>query len=74
MVGTGVLGMLHLHKEEFQALAKHAHIGRDKVKLVIWPPGYMTTSRVSEVRVIQATGMGHAGPEQGRSSPYSYTR
>jgi hypothetical protein len=39
--------MLHLHKEEFQVLA----VGRREVKLVIWPSGYVTISRVMKVGV-----------------------
>lgn len=42
--------MLHLH-EEFQVLAGQVLIGREAVNPVIWPPGYVTTSRVVEVCV-----------------------
>jgi hypothetical protein len=47
LTGGEVLGMLHLHKEEFQVLA----VGRREVKLVIWPSGYVTISRVMKVGV-----------------------
>lgn len=43
--GCWVLGMLHLHGEEFQMLAGHVFIERKKVKPVIWPPGYMAPSQ-----------------------------
>jgi hypothetical protein len=49
-----VLGMLHLHGEQFQILLGHVLIGREEDKSVIWPPAYVTNSRVEEVRVIQA--------------------
>lgn len=42
--------MLHLH-EEFRVLAAQVLIGREAVKPVIWPLGYVTTSRVVEVCV-----------------------
>jgi hypothetical protein len=45
LVDTKVLEMLYLHGEEFQMLAGHVFIRREKVKPVIWPLGYVTTSR-----------------------------
>lgn len=41
--------MLHLHKGELQVLVGHVLTGREEVKAVIWPPGYVT-SGVAEVR------------------------
>lgn len=35
LAGTEVLGMPHLHEEEFQELAGHVFIGREEVKPVI---------------------------------------
>jgi hypothetical protein len=35
-------------------LAAHIFIGKEEVKPAIWPPGSATTSKVAEVRVIQA--------------------
>ena len=37
--------MFHLHEEEFQVLAGCVLIGREEVKPVTWPLGYVTTSR-----------------------------
>lgn len=51
MAGAEVLGILHLHGEEFQELAAHDFIGRKEGKSVIWPPGYTTASRVAEVGI-----------------------
>lgn len=42
--------MLHLHEEEFQVLAGPVLKRREEVKL-IWPPGYVTTSRETGVGV-----------------------
>lgn len=63
--------MLHLH-EEFQVLTiTPVLIGREAVKAVIWPPGYVITSRVAEVCVglYRLCAPGHAGPEQGEKVP-----
>ena len=46
--------MLHLHEEEFQVLAGHDLIRREEV----WPPSYVTASRVAEVRVIRLICVG----------------
>jgi hypothetical protein len=35
-------------------LAGHGLIGREEVKPVIWPLGFLTTSRVAEVGVAEA--------------------
>lgn len=40
LASAKVLGTLHF-REEFQVLTKHAIIGREEVKPVIWPPGYI---------------------------------
>jgi len=53
--GAKVLRMLQLHEEKSQVLVGHVLVGREEVKPVIWPPGYMTASRVSEVGLMQAT-------------------
>ena len=52
MAGAEVLGMLHLHEKEFQVLPGHVFIGKEEVKPGMWPPGYMTISRVAEVGII----------------------
>ena len=46
LAGAVVLGMLHLHEEEFHVLAGHVQqsIGRKGIKPGLWPPGYMTGS------------------------------
>ena len=44
-----VLGMLHLHKEEFQLLARSMHIVTEEDKTKIWLPDNMTTARLIEV-------------------------
>lgn len=44
MAGAEVLGMPHLPEEEFQVLAGHILIGREEVKPVIWPLGYLKGS------------------------------
>ena len=49
-----VLEMPPLHEEEFQVLAGHVLTGKEEVKPVIWPPGYVTISRVAEVGVCKA--------------------
>lgn len=51
-----LLGMLHLHEEEFQAFAGCVLIGREEVKPIIWPPGYVTTSSRAEVGVVLQAG------------------
>ena len=66
---AGVLGMLHLHEEEFQVLAGYVLIGREEVKPIIWPPGYMTISRVVEVGVVRLMCAGTCRSRQGGSSP-----
>lgn len=48
-----MLGTLHLHEEEFRVLVGHLLIERKEVKLVIWPSGYMTSSKEAEVGVYQ---------------------
>ena len=70
LTGTKVLGTLHLH-EEFQVLTWQLLIWREEVKPVIWPSGYMTTSRVAEVRVVQARCAPNAGTEQEGKQSYS---
>ena len=40
-----MLGMLHLHEEGSHVLSRHILLGREEVKPVIWPSGYMTPSR-----------------------------
>jgi hypothetical protein len=52
--------MFHFHEKEFQALIP-----------VVWPPGYVTTSAVVEVRVLGIHALWHAGTEQGGSHLYS---
>ena len=69
MAGAEVLGMLHLHEEEFQVLAGYVLIGREEVKPIIWPPGYMTISRVVEVGVVRLMCAGTCRSRQGGSSP-----
>ena len=68
LVDMKVVRMLHLHREEFQVFAAYVLIGREEVKAVIWPPGYVTTSRVAEVGFTQATWPKHADPDQGGKS------
>ena len=68
---AGVLGMLHLHEEEFQVLAGYVLIGREEVKPIIWPPGYMTISRVAKVGVIRLTCFGKCRPRARTKEPYS---
>lgn len=48
LVDMKVVRMLHLHREEFQVFAAYVLIGREEVKAVIWPLGYVTTSVVME--------------------------
>ena len=62
-----VLGMPHLHEEEFQLLGGDGLTGREEVKPVIWPPGYVITSRVAEVCVglYRLCAPGHADPAKG---------
>lgn len=64
-------GCLHLHGEEFQVLAGPVLKKREEVKLLIWPPGYVTPSRETSVGVYRLWVPEHAGPEQGRNSPNS---
>lgn len=52
-----VLVLLHLPKEEFHVLAGHVLIGKGEVKTVMWPPDYVTISKLAEVVVIQAKYM-----------------
>ena len=49
MAGAEVLGMIHLHEEDFQVLLGYILIRREEVKPVIWPSGYVT-----EVGVMKA--------------------
>lgn len=35
LAGTEVLGMIHLHEEEFQVLARHILIGNKEVKSIV---------------------------------------
>ena len=53
MVGAQVLGRVLLHEEYFQVLAGHVLIGREEVKPVIWPPGYVTPSRMVQMGVVR---------------------
>jgi hypothetical protein len=62
-----LLGVLHLHKGELQVLVGHVLTGREEVKAVIWPPGYVTTSGVAEVGVEQATCIGGLDTSQPHS-------
>lgn len=41
-----MLARLHLHEDGLQILGEHVLMEREEVYPVIWPPGYMTTSRV----------------------------
>ena len=51
--------------EEFQVLTiTPVLIGREAVKAVIWPLGYITPSRMAEVGIITLMCTGHAGQEQ----------
>ena len=58
---------LHLHKGELQVLVGHVLTGREEVKAVIWPPGYVTTSGVAEAGVEQATCIGGLDTSQPHS-------
>jgi hypothetical protein len=51
LAGAEVLGMLHLHEEEFQVLAGHILMWREEAKPVIWQLGYETTSMIVEVGI-----------------------
>lgn len=53
-----MLGMLHLHEEEFQVLARHVLLGREELEPVIWPSGYRTTSERAEVGVSRLLNRG----------------
>ena len=64
--------MLHLHEEEFQVFAGHVLTGSEDIKAVIWPPGYMTTSGVAEVKAIQAMCAGTFRPRARRDQSYFY--
>lgn len=67
------LGMLHLREEEFHVLSGHVIIGREEVKPVVWPPGYMNGYlKGSSGEGHRSMYPGHAGSEEGRSHPYSY--
>lgn len=46
--------MLHLHEEGSHVLSRHILLGREEVKPVIWPPGYIATLMVAEVGVTQS--------------------
>lgn len=66
-IGWGrVLGMLHLHKGEFQVLAGHVLTGREEVKPAIWTPNYMTTLTVVGLGVAKLYTLEHAGTRTGR--------
>lgn len=69
LAGAKVLGMFLLHKEEFQVLVGHVLTGKGEVQPVIWPLGYVTTSRMAEIRIIRCRCTGSCRPEQGGSSP-----
>lgn len=56
--------MLRLPKERFQVLAGHILIGKEEVKSLIWPPGYITTSVVVGVEVAGICAPEDAGLEQ----------
>lgn len=65
LAGVEMLGMLHLHEKEFQGLEGHVLTGKEEVKSLRWPIGYLTTSKWgSQV-------YGHAAPKQGGTDPYS---
>lgn len=49
LAGAEVLGTPHLHEEEVQVLAGYDLIRKEEVKPAMWPPDYMTTSRVAKV-------------------------
>jgi hypothetical protein len=66
LASSEVLQMLHLHEEEFQVLARHALIENEEVKSVICPPGFMTTSRVAELKVVQTKCTGSCSPKARR--------
>jgi hypothetical protein len=64
-----VLGRVLLHEEYFQVLAGHVLIGREEAKPVIWPPGYVTSSRVAEVGAgypYRLHALEHEDPEEGK--------
>lgn len=72
MAGAEVLQTLCLHEEEFQVIDAHVLLGREEVKPVIWPLGYVTTSRVAEVGVVRLMcTLAHSGPDQGGKQAYS---
>lgn len=54
-----VLGMLHLHEE-----------GNQVLKPIIFPVGYVTSSRRMKVGNVMLCTMEHAGREYGGNSPY----
>lgn len=45
LAGDEMLGMLHLHEKEFQGLDGHFLTGKEEVKSLRWPIGYLTTSK-----------------------------
>ena len=63
-----VLEMPPLHEEEFQVLAGHVLTGKEEVKPVIWPPGYVTISRVAEVGVLRSVSAGTCLPRARRKT------
>ena len=66
LAGAEVLGMIHLHEEDFQVLLGYILIRREEVKPVIWPSGYVTTSKVQEVSECpRATFPGLCRPRKG---------
>lgn len=54
MADAEVLGMFHLPEKEFQVLAGRVLKGREEAKPALWPPGYLATSRVAEVGVVES--------------------
>lgn len=54
LVPTKMLGMFHLHEEEFQGLAGHFLIGREEVKPVIFVPGLSDYLNGGESRICKA--------------------
>ena len=70
--GPEVLGMLHLHEEEFQVLAGHVLIGREEVRpvtLACWLCDYLQGGEGRGSHSLHR--LGHAGPEQGGRQYYS---